>query len=184
MLHVDFVKIPLGRPGHVNPLSSIPVQFDRADTFFVRLHINTILTPQTAATAVKTLKDKPVRGRPGHPQNKRNIGASQLIRNAHGTLVLAHPNDPNGTSLIRLTTDLDEQTKIIKDYILEYVDGVECWHSRNDAKTTAHYMEFARKHSLMMTGGSDCHQKPLLMGTLDIPDWVADQFSQQVKTVK
>jgi hypothetical protein len=28
----------------------------------------------------------------------------------------------------------------------------------------------------MITGGSDCHQKPLLMGTLDIPDWVAEQF--------
>lgn len=30
---------------------------------------------------------------------------------------------------------------------------------------------------IAMTGGSDCHQKPLLMGTLDIPDWVAEQFS-------
>jgi hypothetical protein len=30
---------------------------------------------------------------------------------------------------------------------------------------------------MLMTGGSDCHQKPLLMGTLDIPDWVAEQFS-------
>jgi hypothetical protein len=30
---------------------------------------------------------------------------------------------------------------------------------------------------MLMTGGSDCHQKPLLLGTLDIPDWVAAQFS-------
>jgi len=28
----------------------------------------------------------------------------------------------------------------------------------------------------MMTGGSDCHQKPLVMGTVKIPDWVANQF--------
>jgi hypothetical protein len=28
---------------------------------------------------------------------------------------------------------------------------------------------------MIMTGGSDCHQKPVLMGTLDIPDWVAGQ---------
>ena len=28
----------------------------------------------------------------------------------------------------------------------------------------------------MMTGGSDCHQKPIMMGTVQIPDWVADQF--------
>jgi len=103
--------------------------------------------------------------------------ASKLIRNAGGILVHAHPNDPNGTSLVKITPDLKEQTKIIEEYMLQYIDGVECWHSRHDARTTAHYIEFAGKHSLLMTGGSDCHQKPIIMGTLDIPDWVAGQFS-------
>jgi len=104
--------------------------------------------------------------------------ASKLVRDAGGILIHAHPNDPNGTSLISITTDLDEQTKIIEKYMLDYIDGVECWHSRHDAKTTAHYIGFARKHSLIMTGGSDCHQKPLLLGTLDIPDYVAEQFGR------
>ena len=103
--------------------------------------------------------------------------ASRLIRNADGILVQAHPNDPNGTSLVSITPDLNEQTKLIEKYMLEYIDGVECWHSRHDVKTTKHYIEFARKHGLIMTGGSDCHQKPMLMGTVDIPDWVAEQFS-------
>jgi len=102
--------------------------------------------------------------------------ASELIRNAGGILVHAHPNDPNGTSLVSITPDLDEQARIIKEYMLDYIDGVECWHSRHDAKTTAFYIGFAKKHGLVITGGSDCHQKPLLMGTLDIPDWVAEQF--------
>jgi predicted metal-dependent phosphoesterase TrpH len=104
--------------------------------------------------------------------------ASRLIRNASGILVFAHPNDPNGTSLVSITPDLDEQTRIIEKYMLDYIDGIECWHSRNDRKTTAHYIEFARKHGLVMTGGSDCHQKPILMGTLDIPHWVAEQFKK------
>ncbi len=104
--------------------------------------------------------------------------ASRLIRNAGGILVHAHPNDPNGTSLVKITPDLEKQVKIIEEYMLQYIDGVECWHSRHDTRTTAHYIEFARKHSLLMTGGSDCHQKPILMGTLDIPDWVAGQFSR------
>jgi len=103
--------------------------------------------------------------------------ASRLVRNAGGILILAHPNDPNGTSLVAITSDLREQTKIIEEYMLEYIDGVECWHSRSDAKTTAHYLEFAKKHHLRMTGGSDCHQNPLLLGTLDIPDYVAEQFT-------
>ena len=104
--------------------------------------------------------------------------ASELVRNAGGILVHAHPNDPNGTSLVSITPDLDEQTKIIEEYMLDCIDGVECWHSRNDGETTAHYIKFARKHGLLMTGGSDCHQKPLLLGTLDIPDYVAEQFSR------
>jgi len=102
--------------------------------------------------------------------------ASRLIRNAGGILVHAHPNDSNGTSLVTITQDLDEQTAIIEKYMLEYIDGVECWHARHDAKTSAHYIDFARKHSLCMTGGSDCHQKPIIMGTLNIPDYVAEQF--------
>ena len=103
--------------------------------------------------------------------------ASKLVRNAGGVLVHAHPNDPQGTSLVSITPDLEEQTKVIERYMLQYIDGVECWHSRHDETTTAHYVEFARKRNILMTGGSDCHQKPLLMGTLDIPDWVAEQFS-------
>jgi len=102
--------------------------------------------------------------------------ASKLIRNAGGVLVHAHPSDPHGISLISIAHDLDEQTSIIEKYMLQYIDGVECWHSRHDKKTTAHYIDFAKKHNMLMTGGSDCHQKPIIMGTLDIPDWVAEQF--------
>ena len=102
--------------------------------------------------------------------------ASELIRNAGGILVHAHPGDPKGTSLVGITDDVERQTRVIEKYMLQYIDGVECWHTDHDQKTTAHYIEFARKHNMFVTGGSDCHQKPVLMGTLDIPDWVAGQF--------
>jgi hypothetical protein len=105
--------------------------------------------------------------------------ASRLVRNAGGKLVFAHPNDPHGTSLVTLTKSLREQTQIIEESILRYIDGVECWHSRNDALTTNHYIKFAKKHGLIMTGGSDCHQKPILMGTVKIPKYVATQFNIQ-----
>jgi predicted metal-dependent phosphoesterase TrpH len=102
--------------------------------------------------------------------------ASNLIRSAGGKMVLAHPNDPHGTSLASLSKSLVEQTKIIQEKMLPYIDGVECWHSRNTSETTKHYVAFAKKNELIMTGGSDCHQKPILMGTVQIPDWVANQF--------
>jgi len=103
--------------------------------------------------------------------------ASRLVRNAGGKLVFAHPNDPHGTSLVTLTKSLPEQTEIIEESILRFIDGVECWHSRNDIQTTNHYIMFAKKHDLIMTGGSDCHQKPILMGTVKIPEYVAEQFN-------
>ena len=103
--------------------------------------------------------------------------ASRLVRNAGGKLVLAHPNDPHGTSLVALTKSLPEQTTIVEDSMLSFIDGVECWHSRNDAQTTNHYVKFAKEHGLIMTGGSDCHQKPLIIGTVRIPDYVAEQFN-------
>lgn len=103
--------------------------------------------------------------------------ASKLVRAAGGKIVLAHPNDPHGTSLVTLTTSLHEQTQIIKERMLPHIDGVECWHIRNDAETTAHYLRFAKEHGLIVTGGSDCHQKPIVMGTVKIPEYVAEQFS-------
>jgi predicted metal-dependent phosphoesterase TrpH len=102
--------------------------------------------------------------------------ASQIVRNASGKLVLAHPNDPHGTSLVTLTKSLPEQTAIVETLMLTLIDGIECWHSRNNAQTTNHYVKFAKEHGLIMTGGSDCHQKPILMGTVNVPTWVADQF--------
>jgi hypothetical protein len=103
--------------------------------------------------------------------------ASRLVRNAEGRIVFAHPNDPHGTSLVTLTNSLPEQTEIIEESMLKYIDGVECWHSRNDAQTTNHYIKFAKKHGLIMTGGSDCHQKPIIMGAVKVPEYVAKQFS-------
>jgi predicted metal-dependent phosphoesterase TrpH len=102
--------------------------------------------------------------------------ASKLIRDAGGKMVLAHPNDPNGTSLTALTKSLVEQTSIVRDSMVDYIDGVECWHSRNDFQTTNHYVRFTKDLGLILTGGSDCHQKPVLMGTVDVPAFVADQF--------
>jgi predicted metal-dependent phosphoesterase TrpH len=102
--------------------------------------------------------------------------ASSLLRNAGGVAVLAHPNDPYGTSLAKLTPSLPEQTSIIEDSMLSHIDGIECWHSRSNAETTEHYVNFSKKHNLIMTGGSDCHQKPVIMGTVKVPDFVAKQF--------
>ena len=101
--------------------------------------------------------------------------ASELIRGAGGKLVFAHPNNPKGTSLVTLTKSIQEQHQIIKEKMLPYLDGIECWHSIHDRETTSAYLNFANKEGLMVTGGSDCHQQPVIMGTVAIP-YVAEQF--------
>jgi len=102
--------------------------------------------------------------------------ASDLMRGAGGKLILAHPNHPRGTSLISFTSSIEEQQKIIEESMLPYIDGIECWHSNHDEGTSASYLGFSRRLGLIMTGGSDCHQHPVLMGTLDVPGFVAEQF--------
>jgi predicted metal-dependent phosphoesterase TrpH len=102
--------------------------------------------------------------------------ASKMVHSAGGKLVIAHPNDPHGISLVALSKSLSGQSEIIAESMLDFIDGVECWHSRSDAQTTEHYLRFAKENGLIVTGGSDCHQKPIVMGTVPVPDYVADQF--------
>ncbi len=101
--------------------------------------------------------------------------ASGLVHGAGGKLILAHPNDPNGTSLIAFTESLEEQQRIIADSMLDFIDGVECWHSRHDDETSASYLAFAQERGLLVTGGSDCHQQPVLMGSVNVPEFVIQQ---------
>lgn len=102
--------------------------------------------------------------------------ASSLVKKAGGKLFMAHPNHPRGTSLIKFTQDLEVQQKIITESILPYIDGIECWHSAHDKMTVNSYITYADKNQLLVSGGSDCHQQPVLMGSVDVPDYVAEQF--------
>ncbi len=107
--------------------------------------------------------------------------AATLIREAGGQVVLAHPNDPNGTSLIKLTPSLPEQMRIISEAMRDYLDGIECWHSRHDEATTNAYVAFAQKEGLLVTGGSDCHQDPVMIGRVAVPDYVGEQITLDKK---
>jgi len=103
--------------------------------------------------------------------------ASTLIRGAGGKLMLAHANDPNGTSLASLTVSAEEQCRIIKETMLPFLDGIECWHPRHTPETVSAYLALVKKEGLMVTGGSDCHQDPVIMGTVNVPSYVAEQFN-------
>ncbi|MGD9159388.1 MAG: PHP domain-containing protein [Desulfobacteraceae bacterium] len=102
-----------------------------------------------------------------------------LVKNAGGKLFMAHPNHPRGTSLIKYTENIEIQQNIITESILPFIDGIECWHSAHDQNTVDSYIKYAEKKQLLVSGGSDCHQQPVLMGSVYVPEYVADQFNIQ-----
>jgi len=171
-LNIEFDKENIAR---FNQADIKKIQ-DSVDGAFGRPHIAKYLVEKGIVSSIQEAFDRYL-VRLDVPKFPLSLAeASILIRNTGGILVLAHPSDPHGTSLDSITSDLETQTKIIEEYMLEYIDGIECWHSTNDARATAHYIQFTKSQDLFLTGGSDCHQKPIIMGSLDIPDYVAEQF--------
>ncbi|MFN3535712.1 MAG: PHP domain-containing protein [Desulfatiglandales bacterium] len=102
--------------------------------------------------------------------------ASGLIRDAGGKVVLAHPADPSGNSLRKFYPNVERIVEHIDRHMLPYLDGLECWHSRQDEYDSEILYEYAKGRGLLSTGGSDCHQSPLKMGSVDVPQEAIDQF--------
>jgi predicted metal-dependent phosphoesterase TrpH len=86
------------------------------------------------------------------------LTAIELIHQAGGLAVMAHPG-------------LNRSDELIPDLVDAGLDGIECFHTKHPAATSEHYLQIANKHSLLVTGGSDCHGlskgKPLI-GTVKL----------------
>jgi hypothetical protein len=74
----------------------------------------------------------------------------RMIREAGGVPVLAHPKFVplmEGESLDAVVRDLAEAGLL----------GIECHYSLHTAEETRHYLDLARRHGLLVTGGTDYH---------------------------
>jgi hypothetical protein len=173
------VNAEFGREG-IRPLTDEDMQNIRSsvDGAFGRPHIANYLVKKGVVGTVQEAFDRYLVkcDVPKYPLSLEE--ASGLIHEAGGVLVIAHPADSNGTSLYAVSSKPEEQIEVIEDNMLGLIDGVECWHQRHDGQTAATYEAFARKHRLICTGGSDCHQKPIVMGTVYVPESVAGQFQK------
>ncbi len=76
-----------------------------------------------------------------------------LIKNAGGISVLAHPN--------QLLLDDEELEDKIKEMISNGLDGIEVYHSGHSKEETEKYLELANKYNLLISGGSDYHGKSI-----------------------
>ena len=81
------------------------------------------------------------------------LEAIDLIHQAGGLAVMAHPG-------------LNRGDQSIPAIVAAGLDGIECFHTKHPPATAEHYLALARKHNLLVTGGSDCHGlskgKPLI----------------------
>lgn len=85
--------------------------------------------------------------------------AIDLVHQAGGCAVLAHPSDT--VNFIEL--------KLLKDMGL---DGIECYHPSHNSSHQRRYMEYCVNYGLIPTGGSDFHGKVhdyYHMGVVHIP---------------
>lgn len=88
------------------------------------------------------------------PKNPDNINVQpkfpeplevlEAIHEAGGIAVLAHPG-------------FYDNFDILPDLIKNGLDGVEVWHPKNSEEDVEKLMALAKKHNLLMTGGSDFH---------------------------
>ncbi|MGB9840749.1 PHP domain-containing protein [Thermovenabulum sp.] len=98
------------------------------------------------------------RGKPAYvPRYKLSPEeAIELIKKSGGIPVLAHPG-------------LIKSNEIIIKIIFKGIQGIEVYHKEHNEEAVRFFMELARKHNLLMTGGSDCHGDPLILGSLPVP---------------
>jgi predicted metal-dependent phosphoesterase TrpH len=100
--------------------------------------------------------------------------AISMILKTGGVPVLAHPN----------VIGMDE-------YIPELVEhglrGIEVYHTDHKPGAIRRYEEMARKHSLIMTGGSDCHglgKGRVLLGGVRVPYSVVEKLKEEAENIK
>ena len=91
-------------------------------------------------------------------------GAVEFIRACSGVPILAHPGTQIPVSFIKHLIDLG-------------LEGIEAYHPSHSNKTCRKWLRFAKRHDLIVTGGSDFHRAnpdgSVDLGRMTIPDNVA-----------
>ena len=103
-----------------------------------------------------------------------------LIHDAHGIAVLAHPGGENDAVMRKLDFFLHDQGAI-RQYVAWGLDGIETRCPVHTPLETKFYEELALKYGLLTTAGSDCHGDdeylgPALMGKFT--DLFADGYER------
>ena len=96
--------------------------------------------------------------------------AVRAITSAGGIASVAHPGKSASIE------------KIILDLKKHGLQGVEAYHRRHSLNLVRHYIRFAHRHGMVVTGGSDCHgpfgEYAASIGTISIPNRILDAIRE------
>jgi 3',5'-nucleoside bisphosphate phosphatase len=138
-----------------------------------RPHFARVLLRKGAVGSMQQAFDRYLgRGAPAYVHKERLTPAqsAELIREAGGVMVLAHPGLLEGERQGALAG-------VLAHLLSLGLAGIEVYYSRHTAEQVARYGELARRHGLLLTGGSDFHrpgeggpEMGIGYGSLRVPD--------------
>lgn len=97
-----------------------------------------------------------------------------LIKNAGGIAVLAHPKTLKCTS--------KELEKIIIELKKSGIEGIEAYHSIHKPEEIEQYLDLANKYNLLVSGGSDYHG-PLIKPNIELATGVNNKIKTKKLTI-
>lgn len=118
-----------------------------------RPHIAALLVKKGVVGSIDEAFDRYLgNGKPGYVDKSRIecSRAIELINTAGGIPVLAHP------CLLELETGAQLE-ELLQEMIAMGLKGLEVFFTDHTAEQTRHFAEFAARHQLLMTGGTDFH---------------------------
>lgn len=139
-----------------------------------RPHIAKILVEKGFANNSKeAFQQYLIKGRPGYVDRYKieYKEALNLINKSKGIAILAHPGEIYKGILVE---------DIIREFKVYGLVGIEVFHPSHSNKQINDYYNLAKKYSLVITGGSDCHGAivgdDLLIGTKGINENLTNKF--------
>ena len=129
-------------------------------------------------TADEAFKNYLTRGKPAYVERVRQSPDEgiEMIRNAGGVAVLAHP--------FTLTGGRETLRRLVKDLATAGLEGIEVYYPRHTSKMTRFYIKLAMEFNLALTGGTDYHGAPMPdiklgtgFGNLNVPDELVDKLA-------
>jgi 3',5'-nucleoside bisphosphate phosphatase len=136
------------------PLTMDDVKQQSGDGIIARPHIAKAIVAKGYVTTIQEAFNRYLAdGKPAALDKKRVSTAAgiKMIHQAGGVAVLAHPV-------------YIKETTLIEEIIQQGLDGIEVWHRNHQKEDVEAFLEIAKKHRLLITGGSDFHVEEHRLG--------------------